>query len=504
MALTGATAFVASSRQTELYSATATMLVNPGVSGNSVSDYNSLLASQRLAETYQQLVTTSPIEQRVAESLGVDEIDSTVSSAAEEDTQLIRVTVVDEDPEMAAQVANAFVTEFQKSIADQVSSQVETARADLDEEIASLESRQKELSEQITSLDTEANADNQQVQRQINDLTEERSNVNASLNDVRAEASSINAQLAVASDRISLAEPADVPESPVEPRPMRSLALGLFVGLLLGIGLIALVEFFDNTVKPESNVQGLAGAPVLATVSSLAKMEPGGRQVYTLTQPRSGASEAIRLLRTNLEFAAASAPIDAITISSSGPGEGKSTTVANLGVVLAQGGQTVAILDADLRRPTQHRIFGVGNDTGLTTLLTHPDQAWQSVARRVALPGLYLVPCGPVPPNPSDLLSSDRFEKILERIKAEVDLVIIDSPPILAASDALAIATHTDGVVLVTQSHRTRIDALRHSAQAVQQGGIRLVGVVLNRQKAKEGGLYYGEYYSAVAPAGTD
>jgi non-specific protein-tyrosine kinase len=462
------------------------------------------MASQRLAETYQQLVTTSPMRERVAATLGIEEVDSELSTSVVENTQLIHVTVVDENPEMAALIANTLVAEFQGYIAGQVSSRAESTRSGLDEQIATLQQREQELSAQITELDTSENADNQQIQRQISDLTEERSGVNDSLNDLNAEASSIDAQLAAASAQIEMADPAEAPETPVEPRPVLALALGLFVGLLLGVAVIALLEFLDNTVKPETNVQTLVGAPVLASVSALARLDSGGRQVYTLSQPQSAAAEAIRLLRTNLEFAAASSSIASVTITSAGPGEGKSTTVANLGVVMAQGGQAVAILDADLRRPTQHRIFGVENTSGLTTLLTHPDQAWQTVARKVALPGLFLVPCGPVPPNPSDLLSSSRFESILERIKSEVDLVIIDSPPILAASDALAIATHTDGVVLVCQSHRTRIDAFRHAASSVQQGGMRLVGVVLNRQKAKEGALYYGEYYSSTAPAGSD
>jgi polysaccharide biosynthesis transport protein len=278
--------------------------------------------------------------------------------------------------------------------------------------------------------------------------------------------------------------------------------LGLFVGALLGAGVVALLEFLDNTVKPEMDVQGLTGAPLLATVSNLTKLEPGGRQVYTMSQPQSSAAESLRLLRTNLEFASASEPIHALTVSSPSPGEGKSTTAANLGVVMAQSGLTTVVIDADLRKPTQHRIFGVDNQAGLTTLLTHPEQAWGEVAKKVALPGLLLVPSGPIPPNPSDLLSSDRFARLVERIKSEADLVIIDSPPVLSASDALAISRHTDGAILVVHSGKTRSDALRHASHSIHQGGIRLIGVVLNRQKGQHGASYYGEYYgAATSPA---
>lgn len=268
--------------------------------------------------------------------------------------------------------------------------------------------------------------------------------------------------------------------------------------------MVALLEFLDNTVKPEQNIQALAGAPLLATISSLSKLQPGGGQVYSLSQPQSAAAEAIRLLRTNLEFASATDDIGSLTITSPGAGEGKSTTVANLGVVLAQAGLSAVVIDGDLPKPTLARICGVPNDTGLTTLLTHPDQDWRDASLKVALPGLRLIPSGPLPPNPSDLVSSARFEQLLARISAEVDLVIVDSPPVLAASDALAIARHTDGVIVVCRSHHTRTDAVRHAAHLIHQGGIRLVGIVLNRQRGQQGASYYGEYYGTAAASTGD
>lgn len=208
----------------------------------------------------------------------------------------------------------------------------------------------------------------------------------------------------------------------------------------------------------------------------------------------------MRLLRTNLDFASASSDVSKLVVSSSNPGEGKSTIVANMGVTIAQGGKKVVVIDADLRRPTQHRIFGVPGDEGLTTLLTHPERDWNDVARRVAVPNLSLITAGPLPPNPFDLVSSQRFIRLLETIGKEVDLIIIDSPPILAASDSLAIAAHTDGMVMVCFSNKTRLDAVHHSAQAVKQGGIRLIGVVLNRTKNQKGASYYGDYYYSAAP----
>jgi len=302
--------------------------------------------------------------------------------------------------------------------------------------------------------------------------------------------------------QVEVADPARVPKAPFAPQPTRSLLLGLFVGALLGAGVVALLEFLDNTVKPEIDVQGMAAAPVLATISELSKLSPGGSQVYTMAQPRSSASEAMRLLRTNLEFASASGKIECMAITSPSPSEGKSTITANLGVVLAQSGLTVAVVDADLRHPSQHRIFGVENTTGLTTLLTNPDQAWDSVARKVALPGLFLIPSGPVPPNPPDLLSSEGFKRLVARIRTDVDIVLLDTPPVLLTSDPLIVSSVTDGVMLVCHSHKTRLEAFRQAVHFIHQGNIRLIGIVLNRQSGRHtSGYYYGEYYGMVETA---
>lgn len=305
--------------------------------------------------------------------------------------------------------------------------------------------------------------------------------------------------------QVEIADPALVPTAPFAPQPMRSLLLGTFVGALLGAGVVALLEFLDNTVKPDVNIQGIASAPVLASVAEVSRLAPGGSQVYTMAQPRTSASEAMRLLRTNLQFASASGKIDSLAITSSAPGEGKSTITANLGVVLAQSGLIVAIVDGDLRNPTQHKIFGVENSLGMTSLLTNPEAGWEAMAHKVALPGLFLVPSGPIPPNPPDLLSSETFEQIIDRIKADVDIVLIDTPPILHASDPLIVSRITDGVMLVCRSHKTRIEAFRQAVQSIHQGKLRIVGIVLNRvpRRNTETYYYYGEYYGPTVSAAT-
>lgn len=498
MVVAGAAAYWSSSRQTPEYEANATMLVNPGQSTVD-SDYSALQASRSLAETYRLLVETGPVFNRVIDVLGlpmdVDELDEMVSTSVVGETQLVQVTVSDTDPERAALIANTIVDEFQTYISEQATERAETTRSDLDAQIGRLEDRLDELDAQIDELNTSENADDPEIQQQIEDLTQDRANVNQALTELNTTAITFSTEVMAASAQVEMADPATVPSEPYAPRVMFSTLLGLLVGLLIGVGLVALLEFLDNTVKQEMDIQSMIDAPVLARISSIPSLPAGSGQVFTLSQPHSIATEAMRLLRTNLDFAAATSPIATLAITSPGPAEGKSTVTANLGVVMAQAGFNTVILDADLRRPSQHRIFGIENAKGMTTLLTAPDAPWQDVATKVALPGLTLVPTGPLPPNPSDLLSSNRFHELLDKMQADVDLVLIDTPPMLAVSDPLAVATHTDGVVLVAAARKTRVDGLVHAAHAVEQGGIRLVGAVVNRTRGQEGGGYYYEYY---------
>jgi len=492
-------AYLSSSRETPQYSANATMLVNPG-RGTSMNEYTALQASRSLADTYRVLVETGPVLDRVVDELNLefdaDELDRRVSTSVVGDTQLVKVTVQDTDPERAANIANTVVTEFSAYIDEQAGARVDKTRSELDAQISVLEERLVGVETSISELDVPDNEDNPDIQQQISNLIQERVSINQRLSDLNTTSITFNIENQAASAQVEMADPARVPTAPFSPQVMRSALLGAFVGLLIGAGVVALLEYLDNTVKLESNIPALTRAPALASVALIPRLRPGGSQVYTMNEPQSAAAEAIRLLRTNLDFAAATEPIKALTVTSAGAGEGKSTVAANLAVVMAQAGMSTVLIDADLRRPTQHKIFGVSNEKGLTTLLAGAGIPWEEVAIKVALPGLRLLPSGPIPPNPSDLLASRRFGALLGRLRQEVDLIIVDTSPVLAVSDPLAVAPQTDGIVMVTASHQTRVDALRHAAHSVHQGDIRLIGVVLNRSRRQNGATYYyGEYY---------
>jgi capsular exopolysaccharide synthesis family protein len=494
----GAAAYYDAASDTKMYRASATMMLTqpPSIGSESVQ---SGLSVEQLEETYQLMITSASMRERVAETLGFESIPTSISAFMVPESRSITVTTVDTDPERAALVANAVATEFQGYLDDQALQRAQVAKQGLDTQIKALRARLGEIDAEIMDLNTTENADDVMIQQRIVDLGQERTQINRMLVDLNTRSITIDTTMVGSSAQVDLANPAVTPSQPFAPMPSAAAKRGLMAGLLLGIAVVALLEYLDNTVKPERPLETLTGAPVLASVP-LARMKAGSEQLFTMTQPNSPMAEAVRLLRTNLEFAAASGVLGSVTVTSPGSGEGKSTIAANLAVATAQAGVKTVLIDADMREPSQQWIFGVPNTGGLTTLLTHPDRDWREQASHVAVQNLLLVTTGPVPPNPSDLVSSARFEALLAQVKEDADLVVIDSPPVLAASDALSIAAHTDGVVLVCQSHATRIDALRHSVRAVRQGGIRLVGVVLNRQKGQQGSTYRGGYYGTIPP----
>jgi capsular exopolysaccharide synthesis family protein len=217
-------------------------------------------------------------------------------------------------------------------------------------------------------------------------------------------------------------------------------------------------------------------------------------RLVTLRDPTGAASEAYRTLRTSLLYALVDSPPKVITVTSPGPGEGKSTTCANLAVVLSQAGKSTLVLDCDFRKPVLHRIFELRNFAGVVDILVKEQLGWSEVWHE-PIPGLKVIPTGPMPPNPSELLGSKRFGQIIGQAREQYDYVLIDAPPVELVSDPAIIAVQGDGVLLVLDAQATRKGALRQSARSLNAVGANVFGIVMNNAKASRGGYYYGGYY---------
>jgi non-specific protein-tyrosine kinase len=215
-------------------------------------------------------------------------------------------------------------------------------------------------------------------------------------------------------------------------------------------------------------------------------------ELTTVVEPRSPISEAYRTLRTNLDFASLDQALKTLVVTSARVGEGKSTTLANLAVVSAQAGRRVVLVDADLRRPTLHQIFGLENEVGLTTVMMNEAASASSALQETEIEGLSVLPSGPLPPNPADLMGSRRMEDVIAALSEQADQVFFDTPPIVAVTDAAVLATKVDGVLLVISAGKTRREYARTAVQRLEQINARLVGAVLTN--VQMGAVIQGYY----------
>ncbi|HWQ41177.1 MAG TPA: CpsD/CapB family tyrosine-protein kinase [Desulfosporosinus sp.] len=217
--------------------------------------------------------------------------------------------------------------------------------------------------------------------------------------------------------------------------------------------------------------------------------------LITLEQTKSPISEAYRALRTNVQFTSVDSETQKIMVTSSGPREGKSHTVANLGVSMAQAGKTVLIIDADLRNPTQHKLFGLDNGDGLSVSLVQ-DQDYLKYIRETAVPGVMVLPAGPVPPNPAELVGSKRMKRLIEEVSKQFDMVLIDTPPVITVTDAAVLAQEVDGVILVLASGEVNKSYAQKAKEQLDKLGVKILGAVLNKVGVNTNEYHY-YYYNA-------
>ena len=216
--------------------------------------------------------------------------------------------------------------------------------------------------------------------------------------------------------------------------------------------------------------------------------------LITESNPKSPISEAYKILRTNIQFSNLDTDIQTIMVTSAAMGEGKSTTSANLAVAYAQAGKKVLIIDADLRKPTQHHIFRVSNRVGLTSVLSHQSPLGSALLD-TTVEQLSIIPSGPIPPNPSEILASKRMSSMLDDLKSQFDIIVIDTPPTLAVTDAQIIAAQSDGVLMVVDAGKVKKDAAARAKAGLDMVGAKLLGVVLNNISRSSAEGYYYYYY---------
>jgi len=293
---------------------------------------------------------------------------------------------------------------------------------------------------------------------------------------------------------------AQLPTKPVSPNLRVNVMVGSSLALVLGIGIIMLMVFLDRSVKSAEDAQASAGAPMLGIIPMLregdaARTNDKERDLYVHQNPKSQIAEACRSLRTNIVFSAADRPLKTLVVSSANPREGKTTLALYLGTTMAQSGQRVLVIDTDMRRPRLHQSLGIPKGIGLSSLIVG-EGTYEEAIKTTDVPNLFALPCGPLPPNPAEVLMSKRFVTVLAELSARFDRIILDSPPIGAVTDAVVLSKHTDGVAIVVQAGRTLRDDVKRAVRHVRNVNGHLVGVILNQVDASDRRYgYYSTYY---------
>ncbi len=493
--------YLATRSMPRIYSSQARVMVGESIESRN-PDYFAINTAQQLALTYAELATTRPVLQGVVTSLALpvtpDSLRGLINVTLVQGTQILNIVVVDTDPVRAAAIANAVGEELIRNSPGGSESREANIRRDTEEQLRDIKERIDFAKQEVQNL--EAAIGEEDSARAIAELKNRRDILQQLINQWQA----TYAQLYAAytgneANILSIVERAEPNYAPVGPRTTMNVALAGALGALLAVGAILLLEYLDDTVKTGEEVAALTEVPFLGIIPRIPHSEPSGERLVTLHKPRSNFAECFRVLRTNLQFSSLDRPLQTILITSPQPTEGKSMTAANLAVVMAQAGRRVVLVDTDLRRPILHRLFDSPNRWGLTNLLLGEGGQPPEGFILTKIDNVLFIPTGPLPPNPSEILGSQRMEVLIARLKKQADVIIFDSPPLLTVTDSAVLSTKVDGVVMVADAGGTRREALRKAVETLRQLGANVLGTTLNRVNVRSDGYYYyyySQYYS--------
>lgn len=480
--------------------------------------------SEQLARTYAEMVGRRTVLEGAAEALNLEFVPSAgnVSTRLVGGTQLLEISVRDTNPErarvLADEIANQLILRSPAASADEERRTFMTNQLqDLQAQIETTEGEIEEEREQLAAANSARAI--QQHQANINALEQK-------LTNYRATYATMSTGVGGGTNVLSIVEPATTPRTPISPNVGQTVLLAAAIGLSLAAAGAFLIEYLDDTVKTPEDVNRLTDVPILGAIGRI-DGEQYPDKLITVAEPRSPLAEAYRVLRTNIQFSSVDRIARTLMVTSPNPVEGKSVTLANLAVVMSQAGYKVVAVDSDLRRPVLHKVFGMSNSHGLSdAILDHnpgaleqpaPGEGAHAVAfglsdgppsdesappehpimdhiRATDVPNLWFLPSGPLPPNPAELLGSGRLRQIVREL-AWADVILFDSPPVLAVTDAMVLGARVDGVVMVYETGSTRREEAKRSVAELQRVGANVLGVVMNRLSRGQNGYYYYNYY---------
>lgn len=487
--------FLASNAVTPLYRTSTTLIVGR-VTQNPDPNSTDLYLGQQLAYSYQQLARREPVLKGAIASLGLnmpwqalaENVTATASS------QLLEVAVIDSDPARAKALADAIAQQLILESPSGSSGPDKEQLAFVQEQLQDLENKIKTSKDDMKRLKQELDTANSA--KQIEELNSQISILDTKISGWQDTYSKLIVTLQGGDvNALSVLEEASVPISPISPNKRMNVLLASVVGLVLAVGGILLIEYLDDTIKNPDDVFRTLNLPTLGNIDNI----EGGETVDKLIaarQPLSPIVESFRVLRMNLTFSSLDRPLKTLVITSPNPIEGKSVTLSNLAVVVAQIGQKVIIVDTDLRRPSIHKIFSLPNRCGLSDAILHPEKGLKECLQESGIENLRIMTSGLLPPSPSEVLGSERMQALIEQLKEEADIVLFDTPPATLFTDPILLGRRVDGVLLVSRSGHTRSNDAKRVVEQMRRLGTNLLGVVLTRQTANRRKTYsYYNYY---------
>ena len=497
--LAGAAAYMVSINTVPVYRSSNKLMINEARNGTT-TNYSDILASERAARTYAELLKRPSTLRTALVQLGLDPDSgiagqiSAVNVSPVRDTQLVNLTVEGTNPQLLAAVANSLPQVFVAELRQVQSGRFADSKSNLEDQLEQFSLQIEKAELQLAELEARTRTAQEEIEynRLSNSITQYQSsyaNVLQSYETLRlAEVQSI--------DNIAIMEPAKVPSSPIRPRTLTNTLLAMAVGAMLALGTIFLIEFLDDRIRTPDDLRRVADIPVLGTIGKSPgknAIKEGPESLISVTQPRHPIVEAYRRLRTNLQFYNVDTELKSMVVTSANAGEGKSTSAANLAVVMAQSGLSVILVDADLRKPTQHHRFGLSRKPGLSEALLAPNPYHISVPIP-KVPNLRVMTCGEKVPNPAEILGSKRMKQMVEELHQYADVIIFDTPPLMAVTDAQVVGRYTDGVIVVIDTQATSGGAVHRALESLVQVNVPIMGAVLNRMTNSARGYYY--YYT--------
>ncbi|MEM7330679.1 MAG: polysaccharide biosynthesis tyrosine autokinase [Chloroflexota bacterium] len=502
-AVAGGTSYFASNEQEEAFRATTTLMVgNAFDSERPVTSEISMAAT--LASFYVDMANRNEVRRETAEALGLRQLPSRIAVRQVDDI-FIDITITDSNAERAQAVANELARQLilRTPSAEEDDSFAVSLLGDFENQINQT-TTQIELKQQEIALAQSAQ-EISQLQDELRALESTKSQL------TKDYTSLLQSSGQSATNTISVLEPALLPQRPIvtSSSSMSVVLTAAGIGLVLSATAAYVLEYLDDTIKTPETISRITGFNTLAGIAEIRS----DNKLITFAQPKSPISEAFRVLRTALQFAIVNDPSQKVfLVSSAVPEEGKSTTAANLAIVLAQAGNKTLLIDADLRRPSQHKVFGLSNRRGLSDLLIEispdedaDDQPLEVLERKMQetqIQRLHLLTCGSVPPNPSELLGSKHMQRFLKVVSDEYDFILLDSPPVLSVTDATLLSARADGMIMVARAGKSRRQYVKMAAEKLRDVNANLLGYVLNALAPRSAGhrsyYYYNDPYYSV------